>query len=198
MADRPEIVKDNWVYLIFTSPLPSPPKFRFASRDSSGQTKQNKTWGAGRLAIGAGFVVAAGRAPPFARAIGETLAARGAVEVTLRVVGGRRRREGLWPKGARPTPRPGLGTRGRGGRSLKPRLLRHFVPHNDALMSASFTSPMARVTLMPRGQASTQLKTVRQRQTPSEVFKTFRRSSFPSSRLSKRNRWAWTIAAGPT
>ena len=34
-------------------------------------------------------------------------------------------------------------------------------------MRAFLTSAMARVTLMPRGQASTQLKTVRQRQTPS-------------------------------
>src|SRR2546426_5407196 len=57
---------------------------------------------------------------------------------------------------------------------------------------------MARVTLMPRGQASTQLKIVRQRHTPSLEFRISRRSSRPSSRLSKMNRWALTMAAGPT
>jgi hypothetical protein len=35
---------------------------------------------------------------------------------------------------------------------------------------AFFTSPMARVILISRGQASVQLKMVRQRQTPSRSF----------------------------
>src|SRR5436189_3256037 len=56
---------------------------------------------------------------------------------------------------------------------------------------------MAFVTWIPRGQASVQLKVVRQRQTPSESFRMSRRSSAPSSRESKMNRCALTIAAGP-
>ena len=51
--------------------------------------------------------------------------------------------------------------------------------------------------LMSRGQASTQLKIVRQRQTPSLSARISRRSSAASSRLSKMKRWALTIAAGP-
>src|ERR1700682_1806271 len=56
---------------------------------------------------------------------------------------------------------------------------------------------MARVISISRGQASVQLKTVRQRQTPLRVFSTARRSWAPWSRLSKMKRWAFTIAAGP-
>src|SRR5687768_1752557 len=56
---------------------------------------------------------------------------------------------------------------------------------------------MAFVTWMPRGQASVQLNVVRQRHTPSTSFRMSRRSSAPSSRLSKMNRCAFTIAAGP-
>ena len=52
--------------------------------------------------------------------------------------------------------------------------------------------------LMPRGQASVQLKIVRQRQTPSSSARISSRSSAPSSRVSKMNRCALTIAAGPT
>ena len=51
---------------------------------------------------------------------------------------------------------------------------------------------------IPRGQASVQLKIVRQRQTPSLSARISSRSSPPSSRESKMNRWALTIAAGPT
>src|ERR1700712_5925507 len=50
---------------------------------------------------------------------------------------------------------------------------------------------------MPRGQASVQLKVVRQRHTPSFSLRISRRWVAPSSRLSKMNRWALTIAAGP-
>ena len=57
---------------------------------------------------------------------------------------------------------------------------------------------MARVTLMSRGQASVQLKMVRQRQTPSRPFSTASRSAAPWSRLSKMKRCALTSAAGPT
>ena len=46
------------------------------------------------------------------------------------------------------------------------------------------TSMIARVTLLPRWQASVQLKVVRPRKTP--------------SRLAKTNRCALTIVAGPT
>ena len=60
------------------------------------------------------------------------------------------------------------------------------------------TSRIARVMLMSRGQASTQLKMVRQRQTPSLSARISSRSSAASSRLSKMKRWALTIAAGPT
>src|SRR6187551_3518274 len=52
--------------------------------------------------------------------------------------------------------------------------------------------------LIPRGQASTQLKIVRQRHTPSLSARISSRSSAASSRESKMNRWALTIAAGPT
>src|SRR3979490_277204 len=50
---------------------------------------------------------------------------------------------------------------------------------------------------MPRGQASVQLKVVRQRHTPSESLRMSRRASAASSRESKMNRCALTIAAGP-
>ena len=63
---------------------------------------------------------------------------------------------------------------------------------------AAETSRIARVMLMPRGQASTQLKIVRQRHTPSSSARISSRSSAPSSRESKMKRWALTIAAGPT
>ena len=59
------------------------------------------------------------------------------------------------------------------------------------------TSWMALVIWMPRGQASVQLKVVRQRQTPSRSLRISSRSSAPSSRLSKMKRWALTMAAGP-
>jgi hypothetical protein len=55
-----------------------------------------------------------------------------------------------------------------------------------------------RVMLMPRGQASVQLKIVRQRQTPSLSARISSRSWAASSRESKMKRWALTIAAGPT
>jgi hypothetical protein len=51
--------------------------------------------------------------------------------------------------------------------------------------------------LMPRGQASVQLKTVLQRQTPSLSFRISSRMSPASSRASKIKRCALTIAAGP-
>ena len=57
---------------------------------------------------------------------------------------------------------------------------------------------MARVTSMPRGQTSTQLKAVRQRHTPIVSAMMSRRSLAIWSRLSKMKRCAWTIAAGPT
>src|SRR5438093_1995604 len=57
---------------------------------------------------------------------------------------------------------------------------------------------MARVMLIPRGHASTQLKIVRQRHTPSASAMIWSRSSPAWSRLSKMKRWALTIAAGPT
>jgi hypothetical protein len=50
---------------------------------------------------------------------------------------------------------------------------------------------------MPRGQASVQLKVVRQRQTPSLSLRISSRWSVPSSRLSKMNRCAPTMACGP-
>ena len=60
-----------------------------------------------------------------------------------------------------------------------------------------FTSPIAFVTSMPRGQASVQLKVVRQRQTPSWSLRISRRCRPASSRESKMKRCALTIAAGP-
>ena len=63
---------------------------------------------------------------------------------------------------------------------------------------AAETSRMACVTLMPRGQASVQLKIVRHRHTPSLSARISRRSSAASSRESKMKRWALTMAAGPT
>ena len=60
------------------------------------------------------------------------------------------------------------------------------------------TSAIAFVTSMPRGQASEQLKVVRQRQTPSLSLRISSRCSPASSRESKMKRWALTIAAGPT
>src|SRR3954469_15134496 len=64
--------------------------------------------------------------------------------------------------------------------------------------AAALTSRMALVMLMPRGQASTQLKIVRQRHTPSLSARISRRSLAASSRESKMKRCALTIAAGPT
>ena len=63
--------------------------------------------------------------------------------------------------------------------------------------TACLTSAMALVTSMPRGQASEQLKVVRQRQTPSLSLRMSRRTLAPSSRESKMKRCALTIAAGP-
>src|SRR3954469_6032843 len=62
---------------------------------------------------------------------------------------------------------------------------------------ARLTSWIAFVTSMPRGHASVQLKVVRQRHTPSLSLRISRRWVAPSSRLSKMNRCALTIAAGP-
>src|SRR3981081_2327041 len=70
----------------------------------------------------------------------------------------------------------------------------HSLPNSGVLL----TSSIAWVISMSRGHASVQLKTVRQRQTPLRVLRTARRSSAPSSRLSKMKRWAVTMAAGPT
>src|SRR3954447_25479977 len=63
---------------------------------------------------------------------------------------------------------------------------------------ARLTSSMAWVTLMPRGQALEQLNVVRQRKTPERWLRISRRSPAAWSRESKMNRWAFTIAAGPT
>lgn len=63
---------------------------------------------------------------------------------------------------------------------------------------ARLTSWMALVTLIPRGQSSVQLKVVRHRKTPVFSPRICRRSRAPSSRESKMNRWALTMAAGPT
>ena len=65
-------------------------------------------------------------------------------------------------------------------------------------INARLTSWIALVTWMPRGQASVQLKVVRQRHTPSASDRISSRSSAPWSRESKMKRWALTIAAGPT
>ena len=62
---------------------------------------------------------------------------------------------------------------------------------------AFLTSWIAFVTSIPRGQASVQLKVVRHRHTPSLSLRISRRCDPPSSRLSKMNRCAFTIAAGP-
>src|SRR4051794_25432035 len=71
------------------------------------------------------------------------------------------------------------------------------LAHTLRKISARLTSWIALVTSMPRGQASVQLNVVRQRQTPSESFRISSRCSVPSSRLSKMNRCAPTIACGP-
>ena len=63
---------------------------------------------------------------------------------------------------------------------------------------ARFTSWIAFVTSMPRGHASVQLKVVRHRKTPVFSERILIRSWPPSSRESKMNRCALTIAAGPT
>src|SRR5699024_834063 len=65
------------------------------------------------------------------------------------------------------------------------------------VITACFTPAIAFVTWMPRGQASVQLKVVRQRHTPSLEFRISRRCSPASSRESKMKRCALTIAAGP-
>src|ERR1700729_2032000 len=64
-------------------------------------------------------------------------------------------------------------------------------------INARLTSWIALVTSMPRGQDSVQLNVVRQRHTPSTSLRISRRSAAASSRLSKMNRCALTIAAGP-
>src|SRR3954462_6331522 len=63
---------------------------------------------------------------------------------------------------------------------------------------ARFTSSIACVTLIPRGQAFEQLKVVRQRNAPERWLRISSRSAAASSRESKMNRWAFTMAAGPT
>src|SRR5918998_4593581 len=63
---------------------------------------------------------------------------------------------------------------------------------------ARLTSWIVCVTLMSRGQAEVQLKTVRHRQTPSASLRISSRSAAPRSRESKMKRWALMIAAGPT
>src|SRR5699024_12773273 len=63
--------------------------------------------------------------------------------------------------------------------------------------SARLTSWIAWVTWMPRRHESVQLKVVRHRHTPSASLRISRRSAAPSSRESKMNRGALTIAAGP-
>src|SRR5687767_13789913 len=72
---------------------------------------------------------------------------------------------------------------------------RHRSP---ALPISCVTSRIAFVILIPRGQASTQLNVVRQRQTPSGSAMISSRSCFALSRVSTMKRWALTIAAGPT
>src|SRR5690606_13821608 len=62
---------------------------------------------------------------------------------------------------------------------------------------ARLTSWIALVTSIPRGHASVQLKIVRQRHTPSLSLRISRRWVEASSRESKMNRCALTIAAGP-
>src|SRR5215217_9544717 len=62
---------------------------------------------------------------------------------------------------------------------------------------ACLTSLIAFVISMPRGQASEQLKVVRQRHTPSLSLRMSRRTWAASSRSSKMKRCAFTIAAGP-
>ena len=57
--------------------------------------------------------------------------------------------------------------------------------------------PIAFVILISLGQASTQLKIVLQRQTPSRALIISSLSSPPLSLLSKMNRCAWTSGAGP-
>lgn len=64
--------------------------------------------------------------------------------------------------------------------------------------SACLISAMKLVTGISRGQYSVQLKMVRQRKAPQRSHRMVRRSSAPSSRLSKRKRCALTSAAGPT
>jgi hypothetical protein len=64
-------------------------------------------------------------------------------------------------------------------------------------MMARLTSWIALVTLIPRGQASVQLNVVRQRNTPDFSPRISSRFRPPRSRLSKMNRWALTMAAGP-
>src|SRR5680860_1645838 len=64
-------------------------------------------------------------------------------------------------------------------------------------MIACLTSEIACVTWIPRGHASVQLKVVRQRHTPSLSLRMSRRTLALSSRESKMNRCAFTMAAGP-
>jgi hypothetical protein len=64
--------------------------------------------------------------------------------------------------------------------------------------SARFTSVIACVTLIPRGQQSVQLNTVRQRQAPELSLSSESRSAAARSRESKMKRCAATIACGPT
>jgi hypothetical protein len=60
---------------------------------------------------------------------------------------------------------------------------------------AFFTSPIALVMRISRGQASVQLKMVRQRHTPSRSFRMSSRSFAFVSRESKMKRCAFTMAA---
>jgi hypothetical protein len=78
------------------------------------------------------------------------------------------------------------------------------VPQQYDVVLAGIASPrdenLYQATRAPIyvGQASTQLKIVRHRHTPSSSDRMSRRSGAPSSRESKMKRWAWTMAAGPT
>src|SRR4051794_37262140 len=73
-----------------------------------------------------------------------------------------------------------------------------LLPQPPPSTAALLTSRIALVMLMPRGHASTQLKIVRQRHTPSLSARISSRSPAASSRESKMKRCAFTIAAGPT
>src|ERR687896_1370565 len=78
------------------------------------------------------------------------------------------------------------------------RILTASPAHNVRNSAACLTSCIAWVTLIPRGQAAVQLKTVRHLNTPSRWERISSRSREPSSRESKMKRCAFTMAAGPT